>query len=49
MLYLNTPSINSCLNVGDRVSQLYSTTGDIIASYNLILKFLKTIREDGSI
>ena len=38
-----TFSLRSSLNVGDHVSQPYSTTGNIIVLYILIFKFLERI------
>ena len=45
----NALSLQSSLNVKDHVSQPYSTTGNIIVLYILILKFLERSREDKSV
>jgi hypothetical protein len=37
----NNLSLHSSLNVRDHVSQRYCTTGNVIVSYILILKFLE--------
>ena len=42
----NTLSLHSSLNVRGHVSQPYSTTGNIIVKYNLILIFLERSLED---
>ena len=41
ILFSNTLSLNSSLNVRDHVSQPYNTTGIIIFLYFLIFKFLE--------
>ena len=41
ILFSNTLSLDSSLNVRDHVSQPYSTTGNIIVLYILIFKFMK--------
>ena len=41
ILFSNTLSLDSSLNVRDHVSQPYSTTGNIIVLYILIFKFLE--------
>ena len=41
ILFSNTLSLDSSLNVRDHASQPYSTTGNIIVLYILIFKFLK--------
>ena len=40
ILFSNTLSLRSSLNVRDHASQPYSTTGNIIVLYILIFKFL---------
>ena len=54
-LFSNTFSLHSSLNVNDRVSEPYSTTDNIIVSYNLIFKlwnemynYRKLIKNNGS-
>jgi len=46
ILFSNTLSLDSSLNVIDHVSHPYSATGYIIVLYILILKFLERILED---
>jgi hypothetical protein len=46
ILFSNTLSLCSSLNVRDRVSHSYRTTGKIIVLYVLILKFFDSRRED---
>ena len=49
ILFSNTLSLDSSLNVRDYVSHPYSTTGNIIVIYILIFKFLERSREDKSV
>ena len=49
ILFSNTLSLHSSLNVRDHASQPYSTTGNIIVLYILIFKFLERSREDKSV
>ena len=49
ILFSNTLSQHSSLNVKDHASHPYSTTGNIIVSYILIFKFLEGSREINSI
>jgi hypothetical protein len=49
ILFSNTFSLYSSLNVGDHVLQRYSTNGNIIVLYILIFKFLECSREDKSV
>ena len=44
-LFSNNLSLHSSLNVRDHISQPYSTTGNIIVLYILIIKFLERSRE----
>ena len=46
ILFSNTLSLHSSLNVRDHVSQPYSTTGNIIVLYILIFNFLERSAED---
>ena len=46
ILFSNTISLHSSLIVRDHVSQPYSTTGNIIVLYILIIKFLEKSPED---
>jgi hypothetical protein len=48
VLFLNTLSLRSSLNVSDQVSHPYKTTGKIIFLYILIWKVLDNKQEDGS-
>ena len=43
------PSLDSSLNVRDHVSQPYSTTGNTIVLYILLIKFLERSLEDKSV
>ena len=49
ILFSNTLSLDSSLNVRDHVSQSYRTTGNIIGSYILIFKSLKRTWEDKTV
>ena len=49
ILFSNTLSLDSSLNVRDHVSQLYSRTGNIIVLYILIFKSLESSREDQNV
>ena len=49
ILFSNTLSLDSSLNVRDYVSQPYITTGNIIVLYILIFKFFERNREDKSL
>ena len=46
ILFSNTLSLDSSLNVRDHVSQPHSTTGNTIVLYILIFKFLERSLED---
>ena len=46
ILFSNTPSLRSYLNVRNHASQPYNTTDNIIILYILIFKFLERRRED---
>ena len=46
ILFSNTLSLDSSLNVRDHLSQPYSTTGNIIVLYILIFKFFERSLED---
>ena len=48
ILFSNTLSLHSSLNVRDHVSQPYSTTGNTIVLYILMFKFLQRSLEDKS-
>ena len=48
-MFSNTLGLDSSLNVKDHVLQPYSTTGNIIVLYILILKFLERSLEDKSV
>jgi len=49
ILFSNTLSLHSSLNVRDHVSQPYSTTDNIIVLYILIFKFLERSLEAKSV
>ena len=49
ILFSNTLSLYSSLNVRDHVWKSYNTNGNVVVLYNFIFKFLEKSREDKSI
>ena len=49
ILFSNTLSLRSSLNVRDQAPQPYTTTGNIIDLHIIIFKFLEKSREDRSV